>query len=244
MSFTKLSISLSALVAALGATALPSPRSNYAVKERHAVPRAWTAVGDADKNSLLSLQIGIKQSNEGEVERHLLEVSDPSHARYGAHLSAKEIAEIVRPHKDSVSMVHEWLVEHGIKDFDYAPAQDWVTIIVPIEKAEELLQTKYSKFEHIDVVQPTTSFFTPTAELKGWGPVRGTEDNWNDWHPIEWWGNHGKHMYGPKPCVSVKTAAAGPLSEIQCTDILAASGCRSLSTNCCSLQCLVCDTDG
>ena len=213
MSFTRLSISLSALVAALGANALPSARSaSYAVKERHAVPRAWTAVGEADKSETINLQIGIKQRNEGLVERHLIEVSDPSHARYGQHLSAKEIADIVRPSDDSVNMVHEWLAEHGIEDFDYTPAKDWVTIVVPIEKAEELLQTKYSKFEHhtgatinrapewslplhlhehVDVVQPTTSFFTPKAMFKPWGPVPG-----GDSHPMSWWEHTGKHLYG------------------------------------------------
>jgi len=44
--------------------------------------------------------------------------------------------------------VKAWLVEHGIADADCAPAQDWISIVVPIEKAEELLQTSYSKYEH------------------------------------------------------------------------------------------------
>ena len=57
------------------AYALPkSARSDYAVKERHIVPRAWTRVGDASKSDMVHLQIGLKQQNEGVVEEHLLQV--------------------------------------------------------------------------------------------------------------------------------------------------------------------------
>lgn len=203
-----------AIGAFIGAEALPTTSSsNYLVKERHAVPNAWTAAGRADKRESINLQIGLKQRNEGVVERHLIEVSDPDHERYGQHLTADEIADIVRPHEDSVSQVHSWLVEHGIDDIDYSPAKDWVSLVIPIEKAEELLQTTYSKFqhrngetisrapewslpahlhEHIDVVQPTTSFFKPRGEVvtKSSGPVIDEAVDQT------WWETTGKHQYG------------------------------------------------
>ncbi len=67
-----------------GAYALPSlsSRSNYAVKERHAAPRDWTIVGPSSKSDTIHMQIGLKQQNEGVIEKHLMEISDPSHARY------------------------------------------------------------------------------------------------------------------------------------------------------------------
>ena len=151
MAVRTLTISLSALGALLGADALPTVGSaNYQVKETHPVPRSWKAAGPANKRESINLQIGLKQRNEGLVERHLIEVSDPDHERYGQHLTAAEIADIVRPEAASVSQVHEWLAEHGIEDIDYSPAKDWISIVVPIEKAEELLQTTYLKFERLD----------------------------------------------------------------------------------------------
>lgn len=189
MALTKLSATLGLLAAGLGVDALPSdPKYSYAVKERHFVPRAWTEAGPASKSDVINLQIGLKQQNEGLVEQHLTEISDPAHERYGQHLSFDEIKDMITPSKDTSSLVREWLNEHGIHNIGEAPAKDWLSIVVPIEKAEELLQTSYKSFrhpdghsisrapewslplhlhEHIDVVQPTTSFFSPQAEYKG-----------------------------------------------------------------------------
>ena len=216
MAAVTLALSLSALGALLGADALPTASSdNYQVKERHAVPRAWKAAGPANKRESINLQIGLTQRNEGLVERHLIEVSDPSHERYGQHLTAAEVADIVRPEAESIDQVHSWLAEHGIDDIDYSPAKDWISIVVPIEKAEELLQTTYTKFqhrdghsisrapewslpahlhEHIEVVQPTTSFFKPRPEVQASrsGPVLDTLSADDQ----SWWEHVGKHKYG------------------------------------------------
>ena len=208
-----------ALSALLGANALPaSLGSSYALKERHAVPRSWTAVGPAIKSQMINLQIGLKQSNEGAIEQHLVEVSDPTHPRYGQHLTAAEVHALTAPADDTVSLVQEWLLEHGISRAALSPAKDWISIAVPIEKAEELLRTSYTTFkhhdgteisrapewslpahlhEHIDVVQPTNSFFKPAANAKLWGPELVGPS-----HPVSWWEHTGKHMYGGHPGVS------------------------------------------
>jgi tripeptidyl-peptidase I len=82
--------------------------------------------------------------------------------------------------------------------------------VVTLSKAEELLQTSYSKYrhqdgseisrapvwslpvhlhEHIDVVQPTTSFMRSKPEFKS--PVgRGPS------YPVSWWEQEGKKLYG------------------------------------------------
>ncbi|KAI7180342.1 tripeptidyl-peptidase 1 precursor [Hortaea werneckii] len=215
MALTKLSASLGLLAATLGANALPSPsKYTYSVKETHWVPRAWTEAGSASKSDLINLQIGLKQQNEGLIEQHLTEVSDPSHERYGEHLSAEDIKSMITPSDDTLTLVNEWLQDHGISTIGMSPAKDWFSIVVPIEKAEELLQTSYKTFrhhdgstvsrapewslpnhlhEHIDVVQPTTSFFRPMPEGKGWGPYdKGPH------HHMSWWEHTGKHMYGDR----------------------------------------------
>lgn len=48
-------------------------RSAYAVKDSHHVPRRWKAVGPAPGKHLIRLQIGLKQGNFKELERHLYE---------------------------------------------------------------------------------------------------------------------------------------------------------------------------
>jgi len=146
------------------------------------------------------------------VERHLIEVSDPAHSRYGEHLSAAEIDSIVSPAEETVGLVQEWLRAHDITSYSSSPSNDWIYVVVSIEKAEQLLQTEYSVFkhsdgstvsrapawslplelhEHIDVVQPTTSFFRPGALTIDSKPLMDRPT-----HGMSWWKNHGKPSYG------------------------------------------------
>ncbi|KAA6413001.1 MAG: tripeptidyl peptidase [Lasallia pustulata] len=62
----------------------------------------WTRVGPAPADHRINLQIGLKQSQFDELERHLYEVSDPSHHRYGQHLTSAEVDELVKPSDDAL----------------------------------------------------------------------------------------------------------------------------------------------
>lgn len=48
-------------------------RATYAVKESHRIPNRWTNVGPANPLQEIELQIGLKQGNFGELQRHLYE---------------------------------------------------------------------------------------------------------------------------------------------------------------------------
>ena len=211
--------------------ALPATlRSAYAVKERHIVPRGWTEAGPASKSEGIHLQIGLKQRNEGMIEQHLLKISDPSHARYGQHLSAAEIHDIVSPSSDSVELVHAWLLEHNITNAVLSPAKDWFSVVVPIGKAEQLLQTSYKVFshedgstisrapewslpsclhEHIDVVQPTTSFFRG-----GGGPKQSRPREEDVSYSSEWLEIVDKAKRDSVTEASCSTMRIGTLTEI------------------------------
>ncbi|KAG6828490.1 hypothetical protein H0H92_007805 [Tricholoma furcatifolium] len=167
----------------LGTFANPSP---HKVKETILPPRGWIQSGAPPADHRIVLRIGLPQPDFHILEKHLYEVSDPFHERYGAHLSKEETEALVTPHQDSIDAVNEWLALHGIQEDDLvrSPAKDWVTITIPVSLAETLLNTltkrqKYSVWEHtsgdqlirttsysvpenvwdhIDVVQPTTMF--------------------------------------------------------------------------------------
>ncbi|RFU35037.1 hypothetical protein B7463_g1305, partial [Scytalidium lignicola] len=154
-------------------------RSPYDVKEVHPIPRKWTALDRAPAAHRLHMQIGLKQGNFAELERHLYEVSHPDHERYGQHLDVETVNDLVKPSDKALDLVHEWLSDNGIEELGYSPAKDWIYILVDVETAEELLDTEYYTFahedgtqmvrtpkwslpkhlhEHIDTIQPTTSF--------------------------------------------------------------------------------------
>lgn len=48
-------------------------RSPYAVKDSHSVPRKWSKIGSAPSDHVIHLQIGLKQSQFDELEKHLYE---------------------------------------------------------------------------------------------------------------------------------------------------------------------------
>ncbi|PQE10630.1 tripeptidyl-peptidase 1 precursor protein [Rutstroemia sp. NJR-2017a WRK4] len=181
-------------IAALFAASLVSSspikaRTPYAVKESHFVPPQWSRVGPAHEGSVINLQIGLKQSQFGELERHLYEVSDPSHDRYGQHLSQDEVNELIKPADETIQLVHEWLEDNDVEvgALSYTPAKDWIQLTLPISEVERLLDTEYSIYghedgeyvvrtpqwslpvhlhEHIETIQPTTSFFRPRPQAK------------------------------------------------------------------------------
>jgi tripeptidyl-peptidase-1 len=112
-------------------------------------------------------------------------VSDPEHPRYGQHLTGEEVDALVRPKKETSDLVHEWLRENGIEDLSYSSAQDWIDVHLPVSVVEALLDTEYYHYkhengnivarttswslprhlhDHIDAIQPTTSFFRAKGE--------------------------------------------------------------------------------
>ncbi|KAF9629650.1 Peptidase S8/S53 subtilisin/kexin/sedolisin [Lasiodiplodia theobromae] len=180
MVFITTVLSLAAVAHGVLATPLRS-RSPYAVKETHNVPEEWTKRGSAPEDHSLHLHIGLRQGQFDELERHLVEVSDPDHHRYGQHLSAEDVNELVKPSNEALELVHEWLADNDvdIAGLRYSPARDWIDIRMPVSAIERLLDTKYSVYEHhdgsqlvrthqwslprhlhehIDAIQPTTLF--------------------------------------------------------------------------------------
>jgi tripeptidyl-peptidase I len=111
-------------------------------------------------------------------------VSDPRHAKYGQHMSSDEVNDLIRPHDETLDLVHEWLLDHGIEtsSLQYTPAKEWIKVKLTTMEVEKLLDTEYATYvrddglqavrtprwslplhlhEHITTIQPTNSFFGP-----------------------------------------------------------------------------------
>jgi len=77
------------------------------------------------------------------VGKAALEGSNPSHPRYGYHLSKREVEDLVASHPSSLSVVNSWLASHGIMDSDVArsPASDWTILRAPEQMVKIMLNT-------------------------------------------------------------------------------------------------------
>ncbi|KAH7311332.1 tripeptidyl-peptidase 1 precursor [Stachybotrys elegans] len=175
-----------AVLAAHSAFALPThDQRQYEVKETHILPKRWQNLGRAPADRIIDLQIGVRQGNFEELEKRLYEVSHPDHPSYGKHLTQDDVNELVKPDEETLELVLEWLREHDIVPASYSSAKDWIMVSLPVSKVERLLDTKYHIFEHengnqavrtlewslpahlhehIETIQPTTSFFRAHAQ--------------------------------------------------------------------------------
>lgn len=167
--FSSLALVLSVLVhLAYGA---PNLDSGYVhkVKESIESPRGWVKGEVAPSNNIIQLRIALPQPNFPVLEKHLYEVSDPRHERYGQHLSKEEVEEFVAPHPESIDLVDAWLVSHGLNkaDFQRSPAKDWIYVNVPVRLAETMLNT-VSTLVHIS----TQSIFSLFIRLTMYGGMK------------------------------------------------------------------------
>lgn len=203
----------------LASSALCKPvnkqRSAFAVKDSHHIPARWSHVGHPEADHTIALRIGLKQSSFSELERHLCEylgldygfswdvlfvllftnslldeVSDPDHPRYGQHLKAHEVHDLVKPADDTLDLVHEWLADNGVdaSALKYSPSKDWISVTLPVADVEQMLNTKYAVYrhhdgselvrtphwslpvhlhDHIDTIQPTNSWFRARPKAVG-----------------------------------------------------------------------------
>jgi tripeptidyl-peptidase-1 len=143
---------LTCALAAHAAFAAPHARSIFAVKDTHNAPAAWLRTGRAGPDQLIRFNIGLIQGRFDELERNLYEVSDPSHHRYGKHLSAEDVNELIKPKNEAIEAVHKWLEDAGVRleGLEYSPAKDWIKLTLPTEEVERLLNTEYHYYEHED----------------------------------------------------------------------------------------------
>ncbi|EXJ54735.1 hypothetical protein A1O7_10076 [Cladophialophora yegresii CBS 114405] len=161
-----LSLVLSVVAVALSVSASPlHARVDYDIKESNNVPQRWSNIGDPHPLHLLTLNIGLEPSNFGSLEAHLHQVSDPLHHRYGQHLSQQEVQDLLKPADETLDLVQEWLTSNNIDTSrcEISSARDWITVTLPVAKVEQLLDTKYSVYQHEDGTRlvRTTSWSLP-----------------------------------------------------------------------------------
>lgn len=150
LSWSKLAV---ALLAASPSLVLSSPllgvtkSCTHSVKEEVYPPNGWIIHSDAPAEQVVKIQIYLPQPNFNQLEQALYQVSDPDHDNYGQHLSKADVESLVAPSPDSLSLVDEWLVSHGldVSSLSRSSARDWVSINVPVAKAEEMLRTVCSR---------------------------------------------------------------------------------------------------
>ncbi|KAF7545304.1 hypothetical protein G7Z17_g9268 [Cylindrodendrum hubeiense] len=148
------------------------------VESRELTPPGWKQTGHPAADKLIKFSIGIQPEDHELLERTLYEISDPSHANYGRHLSRDAANALLNPSQVATESVKRWLSDTGIPEHDVRDDGQWMHIRTTIGQAEGLLSTRFSVFardgesvvrtreysvpeevsDHITTIQPTTLF--------------------------------------------------------------------------------------
>ncbi|KAH8994010.1 subtilisin-like protein [Lactarius akahatsu] len=131
------------------------------------VPTNWETLGCPSAGTTLDLHIALNPHQEDALIDALYEVSDPRHPRYGAHLSKEQVAELVRPHPDTLELVSSWLTHHGVRPSSIGATHGgaWLTVSnLLVSQANEMLGASYQLYRHAkvnDTIIRTVSYSLP-----------------------------------------------------------------------------------
>ncbi|KAI4634588.1 hypothetical protein J4E83_001907 [Alternaria metachromatica] len=97
-----------------------------------------------------------------ELEAHLQKLSDPSHAKYGAHLSQDEISNFQQPDQDGLVAVRSWLNANGVQ---FSVEGSWLRINTTVDTASQLIDADFGRYQYNDdsPVLRATKYSLPSA---------------------------------------------------------------------------------
>lgn len=129
------------------AGALSAPTRNV-LHEKRSVPLPHKRER-LDGEAVIPIRLGLRQSNLHTGYERLMDVSHPSSANYGKHLSKEEVHAIFAPADETVDTVMSWLLGTGLfneSDIIQYKNKGWLAIDMPVKHAESLFGTEY--YEH------------------------------------------------------------------------------------------------
>ncbi|KAF1935916.1 tripeptidyl-peptidase-like protein [Clathrospora elynae] len=169
------------LLAVAGAASTYHIDDDDTVEQLRSVPEGWSEIGAPAEDRKLHFRIAVRSENRDLFERTLMEVSTPSHPRYGKHLKRAELKDLIKPRAESTATVLSWLEQSGVDPRDIQNDGEWINFYAPVKRAEEMMGTSFKTYQsearpsvkkvrslgysvpkevrsHIDMIQPTTRF--------------------------------------------------------------------------------------
>lgn len=133
-------------VASLLASALAVPTGHVLHEKREA--KNHLVRRRVESSAVIPVRIALKRSNLDRGHDLLMEVSSPDSPRYGQHYTSEQIADLFAPAEETLNAVKDWLMGSGVTEDEimHYDNKGWLSVNMPVEKAEDLFHTKY--YEH------------------------------------------------------------------------------------------------
>ncbi|KAH9061845.1 subtilisin-like protein [Lactarius deliciosus] len=151
------------------ATPLASRWNETKVKHAwHTIPDNWVDLGHPSAGTTVDLHLALKSHDENALIDALYEVSDPNHPKYRSHLSKEQVADLVKPHADTLELINSWLEHLGVPHSSVSRTLgSWLTLTgVPVSQANDILGASYQLYNHVETnhtVLRTISYSIPDA---------------------------------------------------------------------------------
>jgi len=126
----------------------------------------WKITGRVEPTKILELTFAIKQRNVDQLEKLLLDVSDPESRNYGKYADVKYLTDLLSPPRKRLLTIRSWLKKHDIKSCKETLNKDFLVCEMSREKAENLLTgATFYYFEHAAyhkrVIRSPSRYYVP-----------------------------------------------------------------------------------
>ncbi|KAJ7620287.1 subtilisin-like protein [Roridomyces roridus] len=136
--------------------ALVSARSLIVHDSRPDAPEGYVHHGAAPEDQQLTLRFALAGKNTSGLHDTLKAISTPGSASFRRWLSADEVKSFVEPSSATLAAFHSFASANGISASSASPHGDWVSITVPVSKANALFQAQYQTYSHPSLAKPVT----------------------------------------------------------------------------------------
>ncbi|KAK7000230.1 family S53 protease-like protein [Favolaschia claudopus] len=151
-------------------TVVAASSSSLVLHEHRArAPPGFTSKGRVSDGHMLTLRFGLASHNIAGLQDKLLSISTPGSRDFRQWLSQDEVKEFMAPSTDTINAFNTFASVNGLKPSIISPNGDWLSVTLPVSKANNLFGAAYTNFTHPDLPAPiarTLSISLP-AELAG-----------------------------------------------------------------------------
>ncbi|KAF7295211.1 Family S53 protease-like protein [Mycena indigotica] len=125
-------------------------------EHRKSAPPGFTNKGATADSHSLTLRFGLTSNNIPGLHDKLLSISTPGSPEFRKWLTQDEVKSFVAPSADTVKAFNSFASANGLKTTAVSPFGEWVTVALPVSKANKLFAAKYTNFTHTDLAAPIT----------------------------------------------------------------------------------------
>ena len=106
------------------------------------IPHGWSQGDAVPASRALKFRIAVKQENAFVFEQHVIDISTPSHSKYGQHMAYAELKDMLRPTSEATESIVGWLKAEGVPVENIEDDGDWIHLSISTATAERLFDTK------------------------------------------------------------------------------------------------------